>query len=90
MWYFPAASAIRVDEEVVVSIGTGTNMTPVPASGVSLTTECPVIWLGREQDASSLLTLRDATPVPGLGMLTAAGTVVVTPTGIRTSPSQPR
>lgn len=89
MWYFPAATAIRVNAGSVLSIATGTNMAPVPASGVSLTTDCPVIWLSGEHDAPGPLTPRGSIPVPGLGGLTTAGTVVVTPTAIRTIGSSP-
>ena len=86
MWFFPAASSIRIDRNTVVSIATNTQPEPVPPSGVLLATDCPVIWLHAEHDAPGPLTPRDAVPVPGLGGMTAAGAVFVTPAAIRATP----
>jgi hypothetical protein len=89
MWYFPAASAVRVDATAVISIATGTDVTPVTEPGVLLTTECPVIWLHGDHKAPGRLTPPGGVPVPGVGVTTAAGSVLVMPSAIRTTTRQP-
>jgi hypothetical protein len=85
MWNFPAASAIRVDAAAVISIARDTLVTPVTDAGVTLTTDCPVIWLQADRDSKARFTPPGGVPVPGIGVTTAAGTLVVTPAAIRTT-----
>lgn len=82
LWYLPAAAAIHVTQNGVAFIGTHTDFAPVAASGVSLRTACPVLWLDSDDHSTEQLKPSAATEVPHLGWTSPAGTLHVTPTAI--------
>jgi hypothetical protein len=82
LWYFQNATAINTSGRDVLFTGIHTNATSLPASGVTLATRCPVIWLAGDTGEPGSFTPKDARPVPGVGAITDPATLVVTPTAI--------
>ena len=82
LWYFQNATAINTTGRAVVFAGIHTDVTSIPASGLTLTTHCPVIWLTSDNGEPGSFTPTDARPISAVGAISDPATLVLTPTSI--------